>query len=214
MLVLGVEILGNLNKPATTQDALGMPIWRIVISSGIVVFILGFLNIIAVCNSYLYQDVVKRLTQVQSYVFRDRKANITARHVRAKGAVAIAEAEQRSQLNYAVDRKVSSSEASTSSTLHDPDEEPAPEPLAERLPATIRNTWSFLRLPFRSDEANNTTNNNESKSRLPSYQNSPSSRYSERLGVRELKISAPLAVNPQFAHLVRPDSAYHPSRGV
>lgn len=52
MLVLGVEILGNLNKPATTQDALGMPIWRIVISSGIVVFTLGFLNIISVCASH------------------------------------------------------------------------------------------------------------------------------------------------------------------
>jgi len=60
-------------------------------------------------------------------------------------------------------------------------------------------------MPFRSDIDDN-------KSVLPSYhQGSPSSRYSIRTGVRELKISAPLAVNPQFAHLVRPDSTYHPS---
>jgi len=60
-------------------------------------------------------------------------------------------------------------------------------------------------MPFRSD-------NDDNKSVLPCYQDSPSSRYSIRSGVRELKISAPLAVNPQFAHLVRPESTFHPSR--
>lgn len=50
MLVLGVTMLGNLNKPATTQEALGISIWRMVISSGIIVFVLGFLNILAVSS--------------------------------------------------------------------------------------------------------------------------------------------------------------------
>jgi len=48
MIVLGVNILGNLNKPATSQESLGLAMWRIVIASGIIVFILGFFNLVAV----------------------------------------------------------------------------------------------------------------------------------------------------------------------
>jgi len=48
MLVLGINMLGNLNKPATSQQALGLAFWRVVISSGIIIFILGFVNLIAV----------------------------------------------------------------------------------------------------------------------------------------------------------------------
>lgn len=49
MLVLGVNILGNLNKEATSQENIGLAFWRIVIGAGILVTILGFFNIIAVC---------------------------------------------------------------------------------------------------------------------------------------------------------------------
>lgn len=48
MIILGVDILGNLNKPATSQESLGLAMWRIVIGSGIIVFILGFFNLFAV----------------------------------------------------------------------------------------------------------------------------------------------------------------------
>ncbi len=48
MIVLGVSLLGNLNKQATSQESLGLPFWRIVISSGILILILGVLNIISV----------------------------------------------------------------------------------------------------------------------------------------------------------------------
>lgn len=51
MIVLGVSILGNLNKQATSQESLGTAFWRIVISAGILVSILGFLNIIAVSQT-------------------------------------------------------------------------------------------------------------------------------------------------------------------
>lgn len=51
MIVLGINMLGNLNKPATSQKSLGMPFWRIVIASGIIIFILGFVNLIAVSSS-------------------------------------------------------------------------------------------------------------------------------------------------------------------
>ena len=51
MIVLGVSILGNMNKQATSQASLGLPYWRIVISTGILVAILGILNVIAVSLS-------------------------------------------------------------------------------------------------------------------------------------------------------------------
>lgn len=70
MIVLGINMLGNLNKPATSQKSLGLAFWRIVIASGIIVFFMGWVNLIA------------------SYVFRERKKGITARQVRAHGAVA------------------------------------------------------------------------------------------------------------------------------
>lgn len=50
MVVLGVSVLGNLNKQATSQESLGTPFWRIVIGGGILVAILGLLNIIAVSH--------------------------------------------------------------------------------------------------------------------------------------------------------------------
>ncbi|KAL8770324.1 MAG: hypothetical protein Q9209_003960 [Squamulea sp. 1 TL-2023] len=70
MIIVGVSVLGNLNKEATSQKSLGTSYWRIVISSGIVVVILGVANIFA------------------SYIFRQRKLGVTARQVRAYGAVA------------------------------------------------------------------------------------------------------------------------------
>jgi hypothetical protein len=44
MILIGVSILGNLNKAATSEKSLGLTFWRIVISSGIIVTILGFVN--------------------------------------------------------------------------------------------------------------------------------------------------------------------------
>jgi hypothetical protein len=48
MVILGFNILGNLNKPATSIANLGLPLWRIVIAGGILTTVLGFSNIIAV----------------------------------------------------------------------------------------------------------------------------------------------------------------------
>ncbi|KAL9097176.1 MAG: hypothetical protein Q9165_000603 [Trypethelium subeluteriae] len=70
MIVLGINILGNLNKQATSQQSLGLAFWRIVIGSGIIVFIMGFFNMIA------------------SYIFCDSSQGITSRMVRAHGATA------------------------------------------------------------------------------------------------------------------------------
>ncbi len=48
MVVLGVNILGNMNKQAMSVKTLGLPFWRIVLSSAIIVLVLGFFNIISV----------------------------------------------------------------------------------------------------------------------------------------------------------------------
>jgi hypothetical protein len=49
MLLLGNTILGNLNKQATSEQNLGLPFWRLVIASGIIVIIMGTINLFAVC---------------------------------------------------------------------------------------------------------------------------------------------------------------------
>lgn len=48
MLILGFNILGNLNKAATSAQSLGLPLWRIVIASGILSSLMGLTNVIAV----------------------------------------------------------------------------------------------------------------------------------------------------------------------
>ena len=90
MIIIGVSILGNLNKQATSEGSLGTTFWRLVIASGIIVSILGVANIFAV--SCLQQDLstvrLRSLTAIQSYMFRQKSLGITARQVRDHGAVA------------------------------------------------------------------------------------------------------------------------------
>jgi hypothetical protein len=66
MLVVGVSVLGNLNKAATDQSTLGLSDWQVVISSGILCTILGFANIIA------------------NYTFQKKSQGLTARMVRSR----------------------------------------------------------------------------------------------------------------------------------
>ena len=48
MIFLGNSILGQLNKEATSQKSIGLPFWRLVIASGIIVFTMGFVNLFTV----------------------------------------------------------------------------------------------------------------------------------------------------------------------
>ena len=48
MILLGNNLLGNLNKLATSQRVLGLSFWRLVIGAGIVVLVMGLTNILAV----------------------------------------------------------------------------------------------------------------------------------------------------------------------
>ncbi|TKA75688.1 hypothetical protein B0A55_03185 [Friedmanniomyces simplex] len=202
MIVLGINMLGNLNKSPTSQKSLGLAFWRIVIGSGIVIFILGFVNLIA------------------SYIFRDRSKGVTARQVRAHGAVAVHQ-----------------------TPMPGTRTPPAPELAQSYIPNPItpsksNNPFQF----FTSERRQSILPSYHSHSPISSPVKdpiSPSSKYSRatdctkknvfsfigrnrqsvgpKLPVnvqkREMEISAPLGVNPQFAHLVqRPDSAMHPSR--
>ncbi|KAL1999851.1 hypothetical protein VTN02DRAFT_3894 [Thermoascus thermophilus] len=70
MVILGVSVLSNLNRPAMSKEDLGLAFWRIIISSGILAMVFGVLNLVA------------------SFIFSDRANGVSARHVRSYGAVA------------------------------------------------------------------------------------------------------------------------------
>jgi len=212
MLVLGINMLGNLNKPATSQQALGLAFWRVVISSGIIIFILGLVNLIA------------------SYVFRDRKQGITARQVRAHGAVAVTKTPMTSSSSSggtprAPELAQSYINHSSPTKLNNPFRILTPERRQSLLPSyhttvTTSPTTSPIKPPIspssKYSRATDCTGKKVFLGGMFSRHNRASS-LAPPLPVNpqggEMQISAPLGVNPQFAHLVRrPDSALHPSR--
>jgi hypothetical protein len=229
MIVIGIQVMGNLNKSAGSQQALGLAFWRIVIASGILIFTLGWINLLA------------------SYIFRDRKEGITARMVRSHGAVAI---------HNKTPKSVYSTDSCASHTPPAPvlAQSYIPNPIAPSPTDTNTNTSTRTSAnPFRFRHSERRESGG-----LPSYRTaaaspsvshhaghhdaplSPTSKYSRatmctkkkvygmfgrqsrqslapplpvNVEHREMEISAPMGVNPQFAHLVqRPDSAMHPAR--
>ncbi|KAL1849018.1 hypothetical protein Plec18170_007677 [Paecilomyces lecythidis] len=70
MATIGISLLGDLNSSETSQKSLGLAFWRIVAAAGILAITMAFVNLLA------------------SFIFADGKAGVTARHVRAYGAVA------------------------------------------------------------------------------------------------------------------------------
>ncbi|KAF7896458.1 hypothetical protein EAF00_006472 [Botryotinia globosa] len=64
MLALGFNILGNLNKNATSVQNLGLPMWRVVISSGCLSAILGGINCIA---SQIFTTKTKTARQLRAH---------------------------------------------------------------------------------------------------------------------------------------------------
>ncbi|KAJ9165197.1 hypothetical protein NKR19_g566 [Coniochaeta hoffmannii] len=73
MIVLGCQVLGNLDKDKYSRENLTLPIWRLVLASGILAITFGFINIVA------------------SIIFRDGNQGITARHIRKDGSLATAD---------------------------------------------------------------------------------------------------------------------------
>ncbi|KAF1986598.1 hypothetical protein K402DRAFT_421068 [Aulographum hederae CBS 113979] len=212
MIVIGLNILGNLNKEATSQKSLGMAFWNIVIASGIIVLVLGVFNIIA------------------SYIFRDSASGISARRVRSHGAVAdhrvpsLSINTQQTQPMSATISQASSfhiaspakPKAAAGGGLTSPIKAFSPirsfraardSILPSYYQASPSSKYSDDRPPYPSS-GNSTSGNGGGRSRL--------SIFTKQFGsggkrASKMEISAPMNVNPQFAHLVKPNLAHHPS---
>ena len=213
MIVLGINMLGNLNKEVASQESLGLAFWRVVIAAGILIFILGCMNLIA------------------SYVFRDSSKGITARQVRAHGAVAI----HKTPMPQSAHSTPSAPELAQS-YINNP-----------VTPTKSSNPFRIMHSDRRESILPSYHTSSPTSAASPPYPThrdptpgSPTSKYSRTTnctkkkvwpfrmsgrqsvgpqlpinvsGGREMEISSPMGVNPQFAHLVqRPDSALHPSR--
>lgn len=70
MVFMGCHLLGNLNRRSVTPELMGGHFWRLIHAAGILCITFGFFNIIA------------------SFIFRDSNNGITARNIRADGAIA------------------------------------------------------------------------------------------------------------------------------
>ena len=70
MVVLGCDMLANLNKPAFSIDNLGLPLWRVILAAGILSLTFGFSNFAA------------------TIIFRDGPSGLTARMIRNDGNLA------------------------------------------------------------------------------------------------------------------------------
>ncbi|SMQ55963.1 unnamed protein product [Zymoseptoria tritici ST99CH_3D7] len=253
-LALGANIMGNLNKPSGNQDSLGLAFWRVVIAAGIVVFILGWLNLIA------------------SYIFRDTANNTTARQVRAKGAAInktpivggsfhSSSTPSPPQMRHASPSSSArksfnpfSFSSSTTTTTQQPHRTSYLPSYHTASQTPITPVTHHHQHPSRSTSSSSSSTTSSARPNKPyptqsHMPASPTSRYSratactakkvrgifspwrnslapplpvnpQQGGNGEMQISAPMGVNPQFAHLVqggggglrRPDSALHPSR--
>ena len=80
MIILGFNILGNLNKSATSVSNLGLPLWRIVIASGILSSLMGLFNIIAVSKSPWGSSIRWHLYRLSSSAIRS-KESLVAKYV-------------------------------------------------------------------------------------------------------------------------------------
>ncbi|RMY49920.1 hypothetical protein D0865_07208 [Hortaea werneckii] len=201
MIVLGVNMLANLNKERASQEALGLSFWRVVIASGIIVFVLGFINLVA------------------SYVFCDRAQGITARQVRAKGAMAICRG------RVTVDSTTSSAPGPVTSYVATPESlskssDPVHVFTTERRPSLLPSYHSPSTLGSPAKEPQSPTSrysraSNCTKKKVFGVLGRARQSLAPPLPIntREPEISGPMGVNLQFAHLVqRPDSVLHPSR--
>lgn len=72
MIMLGCDMLGNLNKPVFSVKNIGLPLWRLIMAAGILCITFGFFNLVA------------------TVVFRDGPSGLTARMIRADGNLASA----------------------------------------------------------------------------------------------------------------------------
>ncbi|PSN63973.1 hypothetical protein BS50DRAFT_94084 [Corynespora cassiicola Philippines] len=237
MMVLGLNLLGNMNKEATSQDSLGMPFWRLLVASGILAIVIGFFNVIA------------------SYVFRDGKRGITSRNLRSDGAIALTktpddiEADPKLRaFTISTHHTGGSSYRSasfrngsppmrTQSPLVRPGTPPidmgSPQPAASPEKHSHFSQFDFSPMrAFKSARESFLPSYHSTSPQKSNHHRRSSSMYSRSTSgeskrfnfwrrnrdsdipdvPRVPEISGPLNVNPQFAHLIKPDAARHPSQ--
>ncbi|KAJ4294545.1 hypothetical protein N0V90_008236 [Kalmusia sp. IMI 367209] len=225
-MVLGFNMLGNMNKQATSQESLGMPFWRLLVASGILAIVIGFFNVVA------------------SFVFRDKARHITARRVRSHGAITLTE---EPPVDFETESKLKAFTISTHHTGSTTSRTGSPPMRMGTPPVDMGSPPQNFTSPRKENRFSQFDFNplrafrNARQSVLPSYHStSPSKpdfqghhRRSSSLYSRSTsgqtkrsfwlkrrdsdvphvpEISAPLNVNPQFAHLVKPNLAHHPSQ--
>jgi hypothetical protein len=229
MIVIGITVMGNLNKETGSQEHLGLAFWQVVISSGILVFILGHFNLLA------------------TFIFRDRKQGINARMVRSNGAAEYKTPVPSSSGNSYIGTPPAPVLAQTyiSQPMTPPDSSGKGNPFriftSERnnrdstLPSYHNGSSSPDRLGPGTVAGSPTSKYSRAtsctkKTVWENFLGGANSRRSGRMSLapplpinssfsRQMQqqqhspqISGPMGVNPQFSHLVRPDSAMHPSR--
>ena len=69
MMVIGLNMLGNMNKAATSQESLSMPFWRLLVASGILAVVIGFFNVVAV------RDLTANIIHLQSRILTTHRAS-------------------------------------------------------------------------------------------------------------------------------------------
>ncbi|CAI6338380.1 unnamed protein product [Periconia digitata] len=241
MMVLGLNMLGNMNKEATSQDSLGMPFWRLLVASGCLAIVIGFFNV------------------VSSFVFRDTSRHITARRVRSHGAISLTSYPDdiESQSLYDTKHKPfslsSQHTGSASSRIGGTPPYPASRigtpPIDMGSPSQSftspkpgstheKNNNTFSQFDFNpihafrnarqsflppSYHSPSTTNNDNNKRASSLYSRSTSGQTKRSFWLKRRErdsvdtvphvpeISMPLNSNPQFAYLTKPSLAHHPS---
>jgi hypothetical protein len=233
MMVIGLNLLGNMNKEATSQKSLTLPFWRLLVASGILAIVIGFFNIVA------------------SFIFRDKSRRITARMVRSRGAMTLHE-DLETQSQYDPKHKAftisthHTGSTSSRTNVHggtppmrmgtppvdcgspqvaSPKKENDPNRLSQfdfsplRAFRTARQSFlpsyhsqsppkpSFFSHRPSSSIYSRTTSGEPARKKFWQRQREEQEQETARMP----EISYPLNVNPQFAHLVKPNLAHHPS---
>lgn len=177
------------------------------------------------------------LTTFQSYIFRDTSRKLTARRVRSKGAIALSEAgdiESYPTKAFSINTHHTGSTSSRTGTPPmrigtPPVDMGSPQPSASPQKEsrftqfnfspvrTLRNVRQSILPSYHSAAPNRVTHSRSSST----YSRSTSGE-SKRFWAKKnrnseipdvpLQISAPLNINPNFAHLVKPNLAHHPSQ--
>lgn len=172
MMIIGVSTLGNLNADSMSQKDLGMTFWRIVLSAGILGMVMSVINLLTV--SQIHSNSCPRrlvlILLVKTFVFSDSEAGVSARHIRAFGAVAPQKLVSRSISRTSSRRSLQLSLKREDTTLPGYTREPASafkrasRRLTTRFPLKIS---SPLRPPVQNDSASSRYSRETAEVKMP-----------------------------------------------